>query len=69
MKQLQQRPFKTQILHQLNVKPSINLARVIVAPLDKLQFELFLVVCSELHLSATWPSLSEEMIVENDVYS
>ena len=25
--------------------------------------------CSELHLSATWPSLSEEMIVDNDVYS
>ncbi|KAI0217388.1 Rab3 GTPase-activating protein catalytic subunit [Lamellibrachia satsuma] len=24
---------------------------------------------SELHLSATWPSLSEEMIVEDDVYS
>ena len=24
---------------------------------------------SELHLSTTWPSLSEEMIVDNDVYS
>ena len=30
---------------------------------------LFLSRCSELHLSATWPSLSEEMIVDNDVYS
>ena len=56
-------------MHQFNFKHSITLSRVIVAPLDKLQFESFLMVCSELHLSATWPSLSEEMIVENDVYS
>ena len=27
------------------------------------------VFASELHLSTTWPSLSEEMIVDNDVYT